>query len=290
MHLSRRRFLEVAAGSAAAATWAGRGAWAQATKPAIRLSACDWSLQAGGPEGLETAKRVGLQGLEISTGDAAEVLAVGDPAVRARYKEMRDQTGIVVSSVAMGLLNEYPLATDPRGPAWLEQTIAGAADLDAKVILLAFFGKGDLLKGREWNEDAVAAVVDRVKAAAPKAAEAGVVLGLENWLSGEDNLRLLDRINHDAVRIYYDVGNSTTRGYDVPAEIRALGDRICQIHFKDGGHYLGEGKVAMEPVAEAIAAIGYKGWVVLETAIPSGDRDADFVRNRAFSEKLLGLA
>ena len=101
---------------------------------------------------------------------------------------------------------------------------------------------------------------------------------------------LVERVGHDAVRVYYDIGNSTSNGYDVPAEIRMLGDRICQFHFKDGGHYLGEGNVAMKPVAEAMNAIGYKGWVVLETSVPSKDRDADFRKNANFVRGLLGAA
>ena len=41
--------------------------------------------------------------------------------------------------------------------------------------------------------------------------------------------------------VYYDVGNSNSRGYDVPAEIRFLKDRIACFHFKDRDRYLGEG-------------------------------------------------
>ena len=57
------------------------------------------------------------------------------------------QTGLVISSFMMGLLNSNPLASDPRGPAWLEQSIDAAKDLGAGVILVAFFGKGSLLDG-----------------------------------------------------------------------------------------------------------------------------------------------
>ncbi len=41
------------------------------------------------------------------------------------------------------------------------------------------------------------------------------------------NADLLERIGHESVRIYYDVGNSFSRGYDVPAEIRFLKGRIA---------------------------------------------------------------
>ncbi|MDQ1256360.1 MAG: hypothetical protein QG656_956, partial [Candidatus Hydrogenedentes bacterium] len=32
----------------------------------------------------------------------------------------------------------------------------------------------------------------------------------------------------------------------------------------------------MQPVADALKAIDYQGWIVLETSGPSKDRDADF--------------
>jgi len=196
---------------------------------------------------------------------------------------------LVISSFMMGLFNSNPLATDPRGPAWLEQAIDAAKDLKAGVILVAFFGKGTLLQDGQLKRDDINVVVQRVKAAAPRAAEAGVVLALENTLSAKQNVELLERINHDAVRVYYDVGNSTNGGYDVPAEIRFLKDRIACIHFKDGRAYLGEGKIKFEPVAQAIKDIGYRGWIVQETSDPSGDGVADARRNAAFIRKLFGM-
>jgi len=266
-----------------------RACYAQTGKN-IRLSACDWSLGAKGPGGLEVAKTIRLEGLEVSAGEATDTLQIADPAYREQYKNLMKTTGIAVSSVAMGFLNGSPLATESRGVAWLEQTIEATRDLGSSVILIAFFGKGDLRKGDDLKKAEVDAVVGKMKEAAPKAKEAGVILGLENTLSAKQNMDILERVGSESVRVYYDIGNSTDNDYDVPTEIRTLGDRICQFHFKDGGHYLGEGDVAMKPVAEAMHAIAYKGRVVLETAIPSKDRNADFLRNANFVRGLLGVA
>jgi sugar phosphate isomerase/epimerase len=290
MGITRRQFLARSTGGLAGVLLVSDWMAAEETGSRIRLSACDWSLRAGGPEGLEVAKKVGLDGLEVSAGGAADTLQIADANYRQQYKEAMSKTGILVSSVAMGLLNDAPLASDPRGPAWLDQTIDATRDLGAKAILLAFFGKGDLRNGKDLKAGDVDVVVERLKAAAPRAEKAGVILGIENTLSAQQNLGILERVKNDAVRIYYDVGNSTDNGYDVPAEIRLLGARICQFHFKDGGHYLGEGKVRMKPVAEAMRAINYRGWIVLETAVPSKDRDADFQKNAAFVRTLMGLA
>ena len=39
------------------------------------------------------------------------------------------KTGLPICSLMMGLFNSYPLATDPRAPAWIEQSIDAAHDV-----------------------------------------------------------------------------------------------------------------------------------------------------------------
>ena len=282
MNLTRREMLKTtAAALAALPALREANAASDVAVPRLRIGSCT--------VGFDDAKRAGLDGVELRVGDAADRLHIADPAVREQYKGKMVETGLDVSSLMMGLLNSNPLASDPRGPAWLEQSIEAAADLGAEVILLAFFGKGDLLDGDRLKQDDVDVVVQRVKAAAAKAQQAGVILGIENYLSARQNVELLERINHPSVRIYYDVRNSTDKGYDPTEEIRFLKDRIAMFHFKDGPDYLGEGKVRWEPVAEAIREIDYRGWIVLETSSPSGDRAADAARNAAYIRKLFGI-
>jgi len=285
VRMNRRTLLKAAAGLAG-------GAWASAWldqamaadhAPKIRIGSCRI--------GLTDARKAGLDGVEIRVGGPADTLEVADPAVRQKYKDEMKETGLVISSFMMGLLNSNPLASDPRGPAWLQQSIDAARDLIAQVILVAFFGKGSLLEedGQLKKAD-VDVVVERVKAAAPRAQQAGVILALENTLSAKQNIEILERIGHDSVAVYYDVGNSTRMGYDVPAEIRLLKDRIAMLHFKDGPNYLGEGVVKYDPIAAAIKDIGYQGWIVLETSNPSKDGVADAKRNAEFIRKLLGMS
>jgi sugar phosphate isomerase/epimerase len=236
----------------------------------------------------EIAKKVGIEGVEPGVGNPADKLAIADPQVIKKYQDETKAAGLVVCSLSMDLMNGCPMATDPRGPAWLEQTIDAARQLGAGAILVPFFGKGDLLKGEELKKDDVNNVVSRMKEAAPKAKAAGVKLGLENTCSGKQNLEILDRIASDSVGCYYDIGNSTGNGYDVPAEIRALKGRIAQFHFKDGGSYVGEGKVNLPPIAEAIKEIGYQGWIVLETSCPTKNPEVDAAKNVQIIRKALG--
>jgi L-ribulose-5-phosphate 3-epimerase len=283
MNITRRSFLGQTAAALAGSTLLPQlpaAETAGANKAHIRVGAC--------VVGLEQAKQAGLAGVEVEVGGAADRLRIADPQIRARYREQMQQTGLPICSLMMGLLNSNPLASDPRGPAWLEQSIDAAKDLGARVILVAFFGNGDLLDGKEKvKETDVDVVVQRLKAAAPRARDAGVILGIENYLNGEQNARILDRINHDAVQLYFDVYNTgTTKHHNVPADIRLLKGRIAQFHFKNGSRYLDDEKAKFEPIAAAITEIGYRGWIVLETSSPSKNAVADAKRNADYVRTL----
>jgi sugar phosphate isomerase/epimerase len=256
----------------------------QAAEPSrIRLGSCTI--------GLLQAQAAGLDGVELAVGSAADRLQIADEEVRRGYKEQMQQSGLVVSSLMMGLLNGSPLATDPRGPAWLEQSIDAARDLGAKVILVAFFGNGDLLdaNGKVKQQD-VDIVVQRLRAAAPRAKDASVTLAIENYLPVTENIRILDRIGHDSVKVYYDVFNTgVTKGYDVPAELRRLKQQVAQVHFKNGPQLLEDRKGYFDPIVAALKEINYKGWIVLETSSPSKDPVADARRNAEFVRRLCAL-
>lgn len=284
MKITRRDLLKTAAAGLAGATAFPYGQPLATASEAKRIHIGSCAI------GLAEAKQAGLDGVEVGVGNAADRLAIADPVVRKKYKDQMKETGLVISSLMMGLLNSQPLASDPRGPAWLEQSIDGARDLGAKAILVAFFGKGNLLdNNKQLKNDDVDVVVKRLKAAAPRAKDAGVILAIENLLSARQNADILDRVGHETVQIYYDVYNLAGQGYEVPAEIRFLRQRIAMFHFKNGPHYLDDGKVQYPPAVAAIQEIGYKGWVVLETSSPSKNRVADARRNADYIKQLFGL-
>ena len=124
-----------------------------------------------------------------------------------------------------------------------------------------------------------------LKNIAPKAEKQGVLIGLESYLSAEDNLRLLERIGSPAVKVYYDVGNSTDKGRDVYQEIRLLGKAICEFHAKDNGYMLGQGRIDFQKVRQAMDDIHYRGWIQIEAAAPHG-MIPDYTADRKFLKKV----
>ncbi len=82
------------------------------------------------------------------------------------------------------------MKSDPRAEQWLADSIAVMQALNVKIVLVAAFGKGDLM-GDQAGIDHTVKVLKRL---APKAEAAGVIFGLENYLSAEENLDLIGRL------------------------------------------------------------------------------------------------
>jgi len=278
MPLSRRDMLR---GAAAGAAWLALGA-ESSSAAATRIQAssrmktamCDWNLgKTGDVAAIALAREIGLDGVEVSVNFPGPGQQLRDPAVQREYKAALKREGVSAPSLALGVLNSVPLKSEPKAAIWLSDSIDAARALGAKVILVAFFGDGDIEmeKTAEINR-----VVDVLKELAPRAEKAKVILGLENTLSAADNLRLLERVGSEWVQVYYDFWNSAYEGRDVPAEIRLLSKHICQVHLKNGDALLSApGKVDFPACAQALREIDYRGWYVLETSSPSGNLVTD---------------
>jgi sugar phosphate isomerase/epimerase len=232
----------------------------------FKIGACDWSLgKRGDPAAFDLAKEIGLDGVQIDMGTAANDMRLRKPEVQHAYREEAKRTGLEIASTALAELNSVPLNSDPRAAGWLSDSIDVCKALDLPVVLVAFFGRGDLDMQRTAEIDHVVKVLKEV---APKAEKSGVAIGLENYLSAEDNRTLIQRVGSSAVKVYYDVGNSTDKGRDVVKEIRALGRLICEFHAKDGPHMLGQGRIDFRQVRRAIDDIDYSGWIQIEAECP----------------------
>lgn len=237
-------------------------------KGKYKLSICDWSLgKQSQTEALAYAKKIGLDGVQISLGTVENNMHLRQKEIQAQYKQSAMKNSIAVSSLAIGELNSIPYKSAPETEQWVSDSIDVAQSMGCKVILLAFFGNGDL-KG---DEQGIKEVIRRLKKVAPKAEKAGIVLGIESWLSADEHLRIINAVGSKNVRVYYDVANATEMGYDIIDEMRRLGkEYICEVHLKENGFLLGKGKVDFVGVQKVLDEIGYDGWIVMEGAVPEG--------------------
>lgn len=273
--LTRRGFLGAAAALASAAT-----ALSNQTAP-VRIGITDWNLDLGAkPEAVTKAKQLGFKGVQVSFGRdlVNDKMPVDQPGVVAEYLKLSREQGVTIDGTCVDRLHTNGLKSDPLALRWVSDSIRLTHDLQTKVLLLPFFGKWAIKSDAE-----LAHVGDALRELAPDAERAGIILGLEDTISAEDNVRIMDLSRSPNVKVYYDVGNSTVAGFDVVKEIRWLGkDRICQFHFKDNPHFMGEGSIQFAPVVQAIKDIGWTGWANLETDARPGHLDADLERNREY--------
>lgn len=237
-------------------------------KRQFKIGACDWSIgKMGTPDAMTVAKEIGLDGVQVSLGSLANNMHLRQAAVQQQYKDAVKATSVQIASLAIGELNNTPYKSDPRTIEWVSDSVDVMKALGVKVVLLAFFGKGDL----RGDKPGVDEVVKRLKDVAPKAEKAGVILGIESWLSAEAHMDIIQRVGSPAVQVYYDVCNSNDRGYDIYKEIRWLGAKhICEFHAKENGALLGQGKVDFQKVRAVMDDIGYRGWMQIEGAVPKG--------------------
>lgn len=281
--MTRRQFMHTAA--AAIPAFSALRVFAEDEDRDFKISACDWSIgKMQTTEALELAKDIGLDGVQVSFSKPGGDFDLREKSAREKYEKVSESTSVAISSLAMGVLNSEPYSTSDDAEKWVEQCIDVAKEMKQQVILLAFFGKGDINDNRELQDKVIA----KLKKVTPKAEEAGVILGLETWLNKDDHLYILDSVDSPAVQVYYDTANMEKMGYDIYQEIRDLGkQRICEIHCKENGHLLGEGRVDFKKVKEAIEEIEYDGWLVIESATVRGKSVKDcYKHNNAYLRKV----
>ena len=268
--LSRRQMIRSAALTTGAVAFASSFAplFAAPDKRRFKIGACDWSIgKMGEVASLEVAKRIGLDGVQVSLGTLADDMKLRRPEVQRAYLDASSKGGVKIASLAIGEMNNIPYKSDARAEQWVIDSIDVCQAMGCNVVLMAFFSNGDV-KGDSRGIDEV---VKRLKKAAPKAERAGVSLGFESWLSAEEHLDIIERVGSPGVRVYYDVANSHKMGYDIYREIRTLGKKhICEFHMKENDSLLGQGPVDFQKVREAIDDIRYEGWMQIEGAVPSG--------------------
>lgn len=230
------------------------------------IGACDWSIhQMGKVEALRTAKSIGLDGVQISLGTAGNNMQLRNKDLQKAYLDAAKEYGVKIGGLAIGELNNIPYKSNPRTELWVSDSIDVAKALGVKSILLAFFDKGDLRNDPAGQK----VVIERLRRVAPKAEKAGVVLGIESWLSAKDHMSIIKEVGSKNIKVYYDVCNSNDMGYNIYEEIRWLGkENICEFHCKENGFLLGKGKINFTEVRKAIDDIGYTGWLQIEGALP----------------------
>ena len=257
----------------------------------MKISASYWmfegGLEATKPiaDAMQEAKELGFEAIELAIGSKGVLTEKTTQAECEEIVKSAQKIGIEISSVASGeSWGCSPTANDDETRAkinnftrkalqvtkWLGTDaylfVPGAVDVfflpDAEVIPYDVCYK----RAKEAIKQLLSAVE-----------ETGVVICIENvWnkflLSPLEMRDFIDSFNSQMIGSYFDVGNVLLTGYP-DHWIRILGKRIKRVHVKDFKLSVGtvegfvdllEGDVDFEEVKNALADVGYDGYVTSE--------------------------
>lgn len=284
MPMTRRAFMQQAAAVPAVLAQDAPQPPGPATPPPLRIGMTDWNLgRRGDITKIALAREIGLDGIQVSlTFPTDGSPHLREPQTQAAFKRAALENGIQICSLAIGSPGKarLPLHTNPAAGILLVEAVEVARNLGTNNILLPILGDSHI---NMKNEQEINTFVVMMREVARYAEKAGVVVSLEDWISADDNLRLLDAIGSDHVGVYYDARNIKSRVNDPYGEPTKLGKRIHQVHVKNGNKLMRESDVLDWPrLAKEYYDIGYRGWYVLETGSPTGDLVADTRANMAY--------
>jgi sugar phosphate isomerase/epimerase len=247
------------------------------------------------PEALETAGRLGYDGLEVVTRDPDQLrgwLEEGGPGGAAALREQSARARCAISSFSLAIYRPVNMAQEDEakrreGVRLVSDTLRACRNVGGAAVLLPHFDRERL----DISAEEEARFVAGLRQCAPVAEETGVAIALETSFSAGQLQRITEAVGSPKVGVYQDLANAIIYGQDPAATLRTLGPAVVMVHVKDtarGGPGssnvpLGQGEVEWAACRQAIKDIGYNGWFVLET--PAGDdpiasaaRHLDFAR------------
>jgi sugar phosphate isomerase/epimerase len=254
----------------------------------VRVGMTDWNLgQRGDISKIALAREIGLDGIQVSVQYPTDGSpTVRDPKTQEAFRRAALDNGIQICSLAIGNpgKSRMPMHTSPAFAILLAEAVEIAHNLGTNNILLPILGDSHIDMKNQAQVDTFVAMLKEV---ARYGERYGVVVGLEDWISAEDNIRILDAVGSDYVAVYYDAHNIVPRVKDIYAEPKMLGKRIHQVHVKNANMLMsGEGgRLDWPRMAKEFYEIGYRGWYVLETGSPTKDIVADTRANIEYVKK-----
>ena len=252
----------------------------------FKIGACDWSLGAGSDiKAFDIAKQIGVNGIQVDIGSPSNNVHLRQKEVQQQYLRRSKETGIAISSLAIGALNNFPYKSDPQTDQWVSDSIDVASAFKVPVILLAFFHKNDLRN----DEAGIKETIRKLKVVAPKAEKANVILGVESYLDGADHLRIMDAVGSPNVKVYMDFRNTADAGWDVLKELKVIGTKnICELHMKENKNLLGKGDLPWKQIFTYLSDNNYygDGWMQIEWSTDGEDLVGDYKHNLKFLQEL----
>ncbi len=251
------------------------------------------------PEHIPVFRRLaefGFDGVEIPMGGQSE----------AQLRSMAsacDALGLARTASAFVGDDTNPISPDPAVRAAardnLKRSIDMAAVIGAPILIGGIYQAHTYFTGRGATQDEWQWSADYLRECGEYAAQAGLKLGLEVLNRFEvflintaaDCRRMVEQVGLDNVGVHYDTHHANIEEPAPATALAAAGECLNHVHLSESHRgTLGTGQVDWRGTFDALQAMDYRGWLVIEafgTADPVLAGAANVWRNAFDSEEQL---
>lgn len=223
------------------------------------------------------ARESGFDFIEMGIDGTEERLSrLYDPAAAGLVKAATAAVGVPICTLALTANRTYPLGSEDaavrgRGLELVQRALALAEESGIGLVHLAGYDElGDRRNGRTRE-----LFFDSVRRIMRMAEGSPVTLAIETMDSPfmgscSDIAALCAELGQGRLRCYADIGNLSSRGLDVSAELLAGGSLIAGLHLKDATAGVcrdvpfGEGIVDFRAALRTLDGMGYRGYMTAE--------------------------
>jgi D-psicose/D-tagatose/L-ribulose 3-epimerase len=242
-------------------------------KPKLGMNMLLWSTDVTGPEYDATFAMLldaGFEGVEVPIFDS-EVEKYG------RLGERLSALGLEALGVTARSEESSPISADAevraRGLEATKAAVDACAALGARTLCGPIEAPLGFFSGTGPTRDEIKRSVESLRAAAEYAATRDVTLIVE-YLNrfemylvncAEDAAALVREVEHPNCRLMYDTFHAHIEETDPRAALLACADVLVHFHASENNRGTpGTGQVDWDRTFDALAEIGYDGWVVIE--------------------------
>jgi D-psicose/D-tagatose/L-ribulose 3-epimerase len=240
----------------------------------------------------------------------------------AETRSAAEDAGLSIVLAARVNLTRDLASRDPAarvaGIAYLENCVDTAVALGATIVGGPLYGAPLVFAGRapapvepDERKRRVDAVVSGLEVAARRAADAGVVLGVEPLNRFETDIantaghaiEIAERVGSPAVGVMLDTFHMNMEEFDLAVAIRKTGDRLVHFQANENNRgFVGSGHIDWPGIARALNDVNYTGPIVLEPfrrdderagvtlaqwRAPTRDEDAELAASISFLKSAL---
>ena len=245
-------------------------------------------------QSFELAAQAKAEGIELTCASAEDVKRLLDGSSAEQIAQLAAQHKLLVPAINLDILTggESLFGDDDTVDIafkLIRKAMEAAQAVGAGVVVLPFQRKAAL-----EAEDDLQRTMESLTELAEEAEEVGVTLGVLSNLTVNQQIILADDLAADgSVKLCFDTACMLGRKLDPAICLRELGaERICQVHLRDfipSGEGTppqwevtpGEGEVDFRAVGQAMEAIGFDGWAVLDappTDLPAAKAAIKLIR------------